>query len=241
MVATPAGLRLVATSERILARLQRVEHDVRQLANGERALLRVSTECYTCYHWLPSLLQPFAAAFPSVEVQIVAEATRRPIEALIEGKIDLGIVSRVRADPRLTFLPLFTDELVVVTPPDHPLAAQRFVRARDFAREHLIAYAIPKERDSVHHQVLAPAGVTPRRVTKLELTEAIVELVKAGLGISVLARWAVAPHVAAGTVRTVPLTARGLQRHWRAAVVRRTPLPTYLREFTRLLARNPLT
>lgn len=69
--------------------------------------------------------------------------------------------------------------------------------------------------------VLVPAGVTPARVSKLQLTEAVVETVKAGLGVSVMARWAVTPHLREGTLRAIPMTEAGLVRRWWAAVPRR--------------------
>src|SRR5437764_1126461 len=80
---------------------------------------------------------------------------------------------------------------------------------------------------------------TPRRVSGVQLTEAILELVKGGAGIAVLARWAVAPHLKTGELTAVPLTRRGLERRWRAAMLRQRPLPLHLREFAGLLAAGP--
>src|SRR2546426_12626466 len=94
MVPTPAGERLLVAARRALPQLSDVEEELRRLAGGRAAILRVSTECYTCYHWLPGVLQPFARRFPQVDVQIVAEATHHPVPALFDGRIDLAIVSR---------------------------------------------------------------------------------------------------------------------------------------------------
>src|SRR5437879_5473967 len=60
MVPTPAGERLLAAARRALPQLSDVEEEMRRLAGGRSAILRVSTECYTCYHWLPGVLQRFA-------------------------------------------------------------------------------------------------------------------------------------------------------------------------------------
>ena len=239
MVPTPAGMRLLSTARPMLRSLHRAEEDLRRLASGRAAVLRLSTECYTCYHWLPSVLERFSASFPQVDVQIVAEATRYPLRALVEGKIDLGIVHDGERDERLAYVPLFRDELVVITHPDHRLAQRPFVSAADFADEHLIVYTTPRSESSIFQQVLIPAGVSPRRVSAIALTEAIIEMVKAGVGISVLARWAVAPHVEAGTLRAVRLLSRGFHRQWSAAMLRQDPTPLYLREFANLLAAGP--
>jgi LysR family transcriptional regulator for metE and metH len=73
------------------------------------------------------------------------------------------------------------------------------------------------------------------------LTEAIVEMVKGGLGVAVLARWAVTPQVEAGTVVTVPLTKRGIQRQWSAATLRSQSSAPYLNKFLSLISNKPLT
>src|SRR6266481_6069400 len=143
---------------------------------GERLLvaasLRVSTECYTCYHWLPGVLQRFARRFPQVDVQIVAEVTHHPVPALLDGRIDLAIVSNDDHDDRLAYVPLFTDELVAVVRPDHPLSDQPFLSAADFADQHLFVYLLPPGENDVFTKLLSPSGVAPRRVSAIQLTEA---------------------------------------------------------------------
>jgi LysR family transcriptional regulator for metE and metH len=88
--------------------------------------------------------------------------------------------------------------------------------------------------------VLAPAGVSPKKISNIQLTEAIVEMAKAGVGIGILTRWAVAAQVEAGTIRALPLTRRGLYRRWAAATLKNRATPPYLAEFIRLLADNPV-
>ena len=239
MVPTPAGERLLAAARRTLPQLGDVEEELRRLAGGRAAILRVSTECYTCYHWLPRVLARFERRFPGVDVQIVAEVTHHPVPALLDGRIDLAIISNDDHDDRLAYLSLFTDELVAVLPPDHPLAGKPFLTAADFADQHLFVYLLPPAENDIFVKLLEPAGVMPRRVSAIQLTEAILELVKGGAGVAVLARWAVRPHLKAGELRAVPLTRRGLERRWRAAMLRQTPLPLHLREFASLLAAGP--
>src|SRR4029079_9201433 len=91
------------------------------------------------------------------------------------------------------------------------------------------------------------AGVEPRQLTRVQLTEAIVELVKAGLGISVLARWAVAPppphgalsasapQLRDGSLVGVPLTARGFHRRWWAVTRPHETTPAYQQRLLDLL------
>ena len=237
MILTTAGERLLKTAHIVLDEMRRVEEDIRQLTLNREGVLRISTECYTCYHWLPPLLKIFNTAHPRVDVRIVVEATRDPHRALLNGEIDLALVSSPVRNGKLSYKPLFQDELAVIMSNDHPLGSRPFVRAEDFTPEHLIIYSAPEGNQAVQ-QVLVPAGVTPRKVSNVQLTEAIVEMVKAGIGIGILAKWAVSPQIAAGTIRALPLTGKGLHRRWCAATLKSGSAVPYLDEFVRLLADN---
>jgi len=236
MAPTPAGQRLLQSAGKLLEDLRRTEEAVTRLGSDRSGVLRLATECYTCYHWVPPLLRAFARKWPAVELRIIADATRRPLDALAEGRLDLAIVSTPVRDRRFTVAPLFADELVAVVAPDHPLAVRPWLRPSDFATEDLILYTTPEE-STAFQKLLVPAGVAPRQVSEIQLTEAIVEMVKASLGISILARWSVAPQLAAGTLRVVRLGRHGLWRKWMAARLRSSPPCAWLDDFVRLLAR----
>jgi LysR family transcriptional regulator for metE and metH len=235
MMITPAGERVLAAATVVLQELDRAEHDVSQQVIARDGIVRVSTECYTCYHWLPAHIQTFGSEWPRVEVRIVVEATHQPLQALLDDRIDVGIVSTPWKNAKLRYASLFKDDLVVIVNPQHPLVCRSFVAAEDFKDEHLIAYNVPREQLTIFQNVLTPAGISPRSVSHVQLTEAIVEMVKAGLGIAVLARWAVAPHVQAATIVALPLTQRGFKRQWYAATIRRHTQPDYLKAFLRQL------
>ena len=235
LVLAPAGELLLESARVVEGELDRVGAEIRRLVTGEGAVLRVSTECYTCYHWLPGMVKAFSAEFPGTSIEVVAEATRRPVEALLAGRLDVAIVSSARPDPRLTSTRLFEDEMAVVVAPDHPLARRAYVREEDFAGEHLIMYDLAEEESFLLRDVLGPAGARPRRISRVPLTEAILELVRAGLGVSVFARWAVAPQVEAGALVALRLTRRGLRRTWRAETLPGLLEHDYARAFVRLL------
>src|SRR6185295_16239255 len=116
------------------------------LGDGTSGLLRLTTECYTCYHWLPKLLRSFGELHPGVDVRIVLEATERPLEALLDGTLDVALVHRPLRDRRVVEQPLFDDEFVAIVRPDHPLAGRAYLEPKDFAGEHLLAYAAPREK-----------------------------------------------------------------------------------------------
>jgi len=236
MILTQAGERLLRTARQVLDEMKRAEDHISQMAANRQGALRISTECYTCYHWLPDVMKEFRRKFPGVEVKIDAEATHRPIQALLQGKLDVAIVSDERRDKQLLYRALFEDEFVAVMSTDHPLVERPYLTARDFADQNLILYVSPEE-STVFEKILRPAGVTPARVSTVPLTEAIIEMVKAGLGVSALARWAIKEQIAAGKIVARPLTRKGLRRQWQAVTLKQDITPAYIDEFIALLSR----
>jgi len=241
MALTPAGERLLQSARSVIDELTRAEQEIRE-SNGNGAtkgVLRMSTECCTVYHWLPPRLKLFQHKFPAVDFQLVIEATDNPFEALLDGKLDLAIVCDPIRNRKIQYTPLFDDEVVIVVAPEHRLAARRFAAPAELANENLIVYP-PKEESTVLNRFLIPAGVRPRKMQEVMLTEVIIEMVRGGLGVAALAKWAVAPHLDSGALAGVSLTEKGFRRTWSAAQLRNGRPQPYVEEFIRVLTEHPI-
>jgi len=237
MVLTPAGDSLLRAAIQVLDIVERTEHEIRSAGRTDAGRLRITTQCYTAYHWLPGLLKEYRLRHPHVEVQVDADATPRPIKSLLDGRIDLAIMSDRVRDRRLATRPLFEDELLVIMAPNHRLAGRAVVEPHDLADETVIIYP-PKEESTLLQRVLIPAGVTPRALQQVQLSEAIVELVKAGLGVATMARWAVDPYVRVGALRTARLTRKGFRRRWDAVMLRDMAGTAFAKDFIDLIVRR---
>jgi len=237
MVLTPAGEKLLDTARKVLEELQCAESQIEGLRSGILGVVRVSTECCTCYHWLPPVLKGFQAKFPRVDVDIVLEATARPIEALLAGQLDVAVTNSPPRNKSLRLTPICEDELMIVMDPKHRLAASSHVEPGDLAGETVLCYP-PKEESLLLLKVLRPAGIEPRRMVAIPLTESIIDMASAGQGIAFLARWAIASYVQSGRVAARPLRKTGFRRQWFAATLRSRPTTPYLAEFVNLLART---
>jgi LysR family transcriptional regulator for metE and metH len=241
MLLTAAGRHLVDTAGRVLDEIARAESAVTRLARNEAGEFRVCTQCHTGYHWLPPLLQAVRRRYPDVEVRIAAEHTMHAVNALLEGKLDLAIVNRTPQDRRLRVRPLFEDEHAAIVAPSHPWAARAFVSPQELAAERLFLYSRSVEDSYIVQQVMRPAGVLPANAAFLQLTEAILEMVKAGLGASVLPTWSIAPAIASGAVRAVRITRSGVYRPWNAATLAGGEESAFLDYFIQLLTRQGRT
>ncbi|HYK04713.1 MAG TPA: LysR family transcriptional regulator [Thermoanaerobaculia bacterium] len=238
LVLTPAGEELVERARRILADIVDLERDLRERASGYRGKLRLATHCYTLYEWLPPLLKRFYRTHPNVDVEIIADATADPLAALRQGQIDLAIISSHPDEPDVTTFELFRDELLLLVPPSHRFAQRSYVTAKDFTDEHLLLYSAPSD-NHFYQSYLARSAAPPRKVTMIKLTEAILSMVRAGLGVTVAARWAVADELRTGRLVGVRIGSEGFFREWSAAVraSQRAVLPHYFADFVDLVAR----
>ena len=132
---------------------------------------------------------------------------------------------------------MFDDELVIVLPPDHRLATRPSITPALLRGEHVFVYTTADRENSVVRDILDPAGIPSSQVTHIQLTEAIIELVAGGLGVAVLAAWAVAPAVRSGAVRTVRI-GKGFNRTWYTAVRSADVTPAYRFDLMELLSRT---
>jgi len=234
LVATEAGERLGSEAHGILRSVLELEDDLVHRARERRGTIRLTTECYTCYHWLPPLLKRFQKPYPDVKIQIVADATGRSIDALLDGTVDLALTTRAPKRADLRFRHLFDDELLLVTAPDHPLAKRKFVVPSDLAGEQVILYSRPPD-SHFYEQFFGGTGVAPKEVVQVQLTEAMISMIQAGIGVGAFARWAIQAELKKGSVAGVQLGRNGLHREWQAVTRANDRRPQYLEEFLDLI------
>ena len=189
LILNEAGKKIVAGSEKILPVIREMEAELEEMRLGKLQTIRISTECYTCYHWLPKLLSEFNEEFPNITVQIVVEATRKPMSYLEEGQLELAIVSTETTSPKYAYEPLFGDELVLLTSANHPLALRNeLLEATDLLSETLIMFQVGSNGEFMSKDFIS--SLSPKKIIQIPLTEAIVEMVKFGMGVTIMTDWA---------------------------------------------------
>ena len=219
LIMTPAGERLHAVAMRVIDDLSRAEDEVRVLSGHARQVVRLGQGTYSRFHYLPDFLKFLAEAAPDLEVDLIAQATHYPLTTLQEGIVDVALV--YGAKPSASAFQSFhlaRDPLVAIMAPDHPLAAKPYIVAEDLREERYITYSLTPEPGFEWESFMRPANVIPRRVSRVQLPEAIIDLVRAGFGVSILSSWAVEPEVNNGTLAARPVTRDGLMLDWWAVV-----------------------
>ncbi len=238
MTLTPAGDRLLQAAKKVLEELDVAEREIANAAKGVERTLILTTQCATVYYWLPAQLKKYQRDHPTVNVRVVVDPRQDCFEALLLGKIDLVISCNPVRNRRIQYTPLFQDENVLTVANDHRLAGRKFVTPKELEGEDFFVYP-PRDHSSFLANVMSPAGVSPRSIQEVMLTEAMIEMIKGGLGVASLAKWIVAPHVLEGSVSTVRIGPSGFWRSWSLATRRSTEPSPHIDAFVNLLAGKP--
>lgn len=235
LILTKAGAKLYETATGVLEKLSDTEREIKQMVFGEFGEIRISTECYSSYHWLPSVMKQFQLLYPNIELKIVMEATHYPLQKLLANVLDIAIVSDPMKDEKIKYVELFQDEMVMVVSENHAWANKKFVVAEDFTNEHLLIHSLPLETVTIHQFLLAPANITPKKITPLPLTEASIEMVKAEMGIMAMAKWALQPYLKNNSIKAIKIGKNGLKRKHYIAVMNHKTYPDYFTHFIEFL------
>lgn len=221
MTPTPAGERLAETARQVLRQLDEAEADLRDPEHRARRRLRVGAACSTLYPWLASHISRQAVEAPELDVRVSFDIRGREAEALLALETDLVITSRPPGDRRFERRKLFAVETIALLPAGHQLAEppQGPVTWPALAGETLLVHDLQAVDEMALRTATAAAGGPSARLLSVQLTEAIVELVRAGQGIGVLSDWpSAAPALPPDVVRKGfrPAYRRAFWAVWRA-------------------------
>jgi LysR family transcriptional regulator for metE and metH len=217
LVATAEGARLVEGAAKLLCELRELERSVRERPAAPTRL-RVVCSCYTAYHWLPSVLASLRAVYPDLDVKLAVDRTSDPFEALVRGDVDVALLTTPgAAEGTIEQRELFDDEVVFLVAPSHPLAQKRALAPRDIRAARIVTTEAPRgEVEWFMKRVFGRAR--PRlRSDVLPLSEAVIDLARAGMGVGVLSEWVVRPYLGRGDLIVKRLASGPLRRPWRIA------------------------
>jgi DNA-binding transcriptional LysR family regulator len=199
---TDAGAALYDRAVELFAVERSAEEDLRARLALDRGVLHLGASTTIATYLLPPVLGAFRARHPGIRLHVTSANTRAVARALLRRRLDIALVEGPVDDARLVVTPWREDELILIAPPDHPLAQRRRVVPSAALVD---APFIARERGSgtraVTEEALAGAGMRARPILTLDSTEAIKQAVAAGLGIAIISRAAASDQLALGRVR----------------------------------------
>jgi LysR family transcriptional regulator, low CO2-responsive transcriptional regulator len=213
-VLTQAGEQLLAHAERILAEMAQARSELGRLGKWGQSRLRLGASTTACQHILPAVLREFKESFPNCAITIEPGDTPEMIEALRAHKIDLALNLEPAANEQLGFRPMFTDELQFILSPQHPWAKAGRVTRDEIARQHYILYKRKSYTSEMIESYFRQEDIVLFSQLDMGNMEAIKELVKIGLGVSILSPWTAKAELEERSLVALPLGKRKLRRRW---------------------------
>jgi len=159
--------------------------------------------------YLLPLISRYRKQHPRVKIQIRRSQSSKIPTEIIEGDLELGVVSYQVEDPRLESRIIYTDHLACVVAPTHRLAKRRSVAVADLGAETFIGHIVVSPYKEVVVREFTRLKVPLNRDVEMPTIEAIRKLVQRNEGISFLPRMCVEEEISQGTLKEIQV--KGMQ------------------------------
>jgi DNA-binding transcriptional LysR family regulator len=183
--------------------------DVRAVGRG-RLVVGASTTIGT--YLLPGVLAEFWRRHPQIELFVEIENTEQVHRRLAGLELDIGLTEGFVEEEDLDAEIFHRDELVVIAPRSHRLAANPRVSLSALQEEPFILREPGSGTRAVEERALARLKLPVRVAMALGSTEAIKRVVAEGVGLAIVSRLAVHAECAAGSLAVLPVAGLRIER-----------------------------
>lgn len=187
---TKSGMELLKTAEPIIEQIQQISNAqkninliVSKLTSLQSGYIRIGAIQSISYHILPDLLREFAAHYPDIQFDIEVHDFQSLSDQIKEKKLDCIFTSRSAVSAK-NFIPIVHDELVLITPVDHPLSKLDVLTLQDIDREDFILSA--DKLDYETGEIFQANHIYPNITYQLNDDFAVLKMVESGFGITIL-------------------------------------------------------
>ena len=193
-----------------LARLEEMLTEMRGLDSGQLQLAVTSTAKY----FAPRLLGAFIQRYPGIETSLQVHNRSTLIERLGGNEDDLYMFADPPGDKEVVVQSILPNPLVVVARSDHPLAGEKGVAFARLAGEPFLLREPGSGTRMVTLKLFERHGIAPRIRMELNTNEAIREATLAGLGVSILSRYALGLEPEQANLVSLDIEGFPLESHW---------------------------
>ena len=209
---TPAGQSLLHHARSVLFSLERMQSELGEYADGQRGQVRIHASISATVQFLPEDLGSFVRAHQGIKIDLEEHLSTEVLRAVQEGVADFGICNTADGVGELQTRPYRQDQLVLIVPKGHALAAQKSVAFEDtLAFDHVGLHS----NSSIYvtmRQAAAALGQTIKLRIQVTGLDAMGRMIHNGLGIGVMPRQAFALMQGVGALTAIPLTDAWAQR-----------------------------
>jgi DNA-binding transcriptional LysR family regulator len=231
MILTEAGTVFHREACALLDSVAALEEKMYQRSHAGGGTLRLAIDRVHRDDWLAPVLRDFRDRHANVEIS----ATRVPdlLQSVVRCEADLAIIGEAPPVPGIDYVALQADEMLAIVPAGHALSALPYVRPRDLRWADML-YCFDYQQSYLRRHYLEPQGIELNSFHHIESIEAILRLVEAGEGVTLLPRRLVAQALASPRLAARPISREGMHFTWYAAVASESP-KAYLSDFLDLL------
>ena len=223
---TPRRVILTEAGEYLLERARKIlrEHDsalaeIAEVAGAEYGRLRIGSASGTfAMNQLPSILSALREKFPNAELTVSAGTSQTLVDKMMHGEIDTAFVSLPVDNLNVSTESIFSDEIVAIAHPKHPLAKEKFISAAALAGEKLILGERGGNTRRMIDEFFQAANVKPNITMELSRQEAVTQMVAIGLGIGMAGAKSVAKEIRDG--RLISWYIEGAEIKWELGLAR---------------------
>lgn len=225
---TPRRVILTEAGEHLLGRARRIlrEHDaavaeIAELGGVEHGRLRIgSASAEFSTQQLPHILQHLRETYPNAELTLSSGTSEKLVDKIMHGDIDIAFVSLPVDNSGITTDTLFSDEIVAIAHPSHPLAGKKSISAAELAAQQLILGERGGNTRRMIDDFFDTARVHPNVVMELSRQEAINQMVENNLGVGTAGAKTIADEVREG--RLISWKIEGAEINWELGLARLT-------------------
>ncbi|MBZ5568916.1 MAG: LysR family transcriptional regulator [Acidobacteriia bacterium] len=201
---TPAGSVLFDYAKQMLVLRDESLRAVADQGATPRGILAIGANEATCLYVLPDVFAEYSRLYPSVQINIYRNFSRKILERVEEGSLDVGIVTLPVKSPSLKVQLIYRDRLMLMVSVNSPLAKLDSVPICKLAEQALIFPKTGYTRQ-VLDKIFRPYQATMRVVMELPSVGMIKGFVATGLGVSIISASFAAPEVRSGEVKLLEL------------------------------------
>lgn len=205
---TEAGKLVYDYAEKILDHYDKMNSEVRELTGEVTGSLLIGASTTIAEYLLPNLLGVFNKKFEDVIIRLQVGNTDAIVAMVENNMIDLGIVEAPVYNKNLEVEVCRIDEMVLIVPPDHPLANRNKISIEDMRQYRYISREEGSGSRSVIDTYIREQGLSYSDlnvVMELGSPESVKMAVEAGVGIAIVSRTTLAKELKLGTLKALPL------------------------------------